>query len=58
MVLSFRAPTPVMLSLTVSRNLTIEQLSKVKTLYEAELDSTLLQQIKKEYSHLLERPKR
>ena len=31
------------------KNLTIEQLSKVKTLYEAELDSTLLQQIKKEY---------
>ena len=40
-----------------ARNLTIEQLSKVYTLYEAELDSELMEQIKKNYSHLLEEPK-
>jgi uncharacterized protein YjbI with pentapeptide repeats len=40
-----------------AQNLTIEQLSTVKTLYKAELDSTLLEQIKKDYPHLLEEPK-
>lgn len=39
-----------------ARNLTIEQLSKVYTLYEAELDSELMEQIKKNYPHLLEKP--
>lgn len=38
-------------------DLTIEQLSKAKTLYEAQLDSELLKQIKKDYPHLLEKPK-
>ena len=37
--------------------LTIKQLSEVKTLYEAELDSELMEQIKKKYPHLLEKPK-
>ena len=40
-----------------ARDLTIEQLSKVYTLYEAELDSELMEQIKKNYPHLLEEPK-
>jgi len=35
----------------------IEQLSKVKTLYEANLDSELMEQMKKKYPHLLENPK-
>jgi len=39
-----------------ARNLTTEQLSKVYTLYEAELDSELMEQIKKNYPHLLEKP--
>ncbi len=38
-------------------NLTIEQLSKVKTLYQAKLDDELLQQVKEKYPHLLEKPK-
>ena len=38
------------------RNLTIEQLSKVKTLYKAELDSDLQEKIRKDYRHLLEVP--
>ena len=37
-------------------NLTIEQLSKVKTLYKAKLDSALMEQVKEKYPHLLERP--
>lgn len=39
------------------RNLTIGQLSKVKTLYKAKLDSELEQQIKEKYSYLLEKTK-
>jgi len=34
----------------------IEQLSKVKTLYEVKLDSELIEQVKKYYPHLLEEP--
>ncbi len=37
--------------------LTLEQLSKVNTLYEAKLDSTLLLTIQDTLSHLLENPK-
>ena len=40
-----------------ARNLTIEQLSKVKTLYKAELDSILMKGIKTDYPHLLLSPK-
>lgn len=40
-----------------AKNLTIEQLSKVKTLYEATLDSSVMEQIQKRYPHLLEKPK-
>jgi hypothetical protein len=39
------------------RNLTVKQLSEVKTLYKAELDQELETQIKEEYSHLLEESK-
>ncbi|MDB4444013.1 hypothetical protein N9174_01585 [bacterium] len=40
-----------------ANGLTIEQLSEVKTLYKAELDPELQKMIRKEYSHLLEKPK-
>ena len=40
-----------------TEKLTIEQLSQVKTLYQAELDPELEKQIKKKYPHLLEKPK-
>ncbi len=39
------------------KNLTIEQLSVVKTLYKAELDPELMEQVKEKYPHLLEKPK-
>jgi pentapeptide repeat protein len=37
-------------------NLTVEQLSTMKTLYQAYLDSPLLEQIKQRYPHLLKAP--
>ena len=40
-----------------TRNLTIEQLSNVKTLYRAELTPELMERIEKDYPHLLEKPK-
>jgi len=40
-----------------SRNLEIKQISKVRTLYEAKLDLNIMKQIKKDFPHLLERPK-
>jgi len=40
-----------------AKNLTIEQLSKVKTLYKAKLDPELMEQVKKCCPHLLEEPK-
>jgi uncharacterized protein YjbI with pentapeptide repeats len=39
-----------------AKNLTIEQLSKVKTLYQAKLDSDLENQIKEKCRHFLEEP--
>ncbi|KAA3607408.1 MAG: pentapeptide repeat-containing protein [Candidatus Scalindua sp. AMX11] len=39
-------------------HVTIEQLSKVATLYDAELAPELLAQIKEQYPHLIEKPKR
>jgi uncharacterized protein YjbI with pentapeptide repeats len=39
-----------------AKNLTIEQLSKVKTLYEAELDEELLIPLKKKYPALFDKP--
>ena len=36
--------------------LNIEQLSTVETLYEAELDPELMEQVRKKYPHLLEEP--
>jgi len=38
------------------QGLTIEQLSKVKSLYGARLDPALLEQVKEKYPHLLEEP--
>ena len=40
-----------------TKYLTIEQLSQVKTLYKAQLDPKLMDQVKKKYPHLLEKPK-
>ncbi len=36
--------------------LTIEQLSKVKSLYETKLDPVLMEQVREKYPHLLEEP--
>jgi uncharacterized protein YjbI with pentapeptide repeats len=36
--------------------LTIEQFSKVKSLYGAKLDPALMEQVKEKYPHLLEEP--
>jgi uncharacterized protein YjbI with pentapeptide repeats len=44
-------------NLTGAKNLTIDQLSKVKTLYKTKLDPDLLEQVKKCCPHLLEEPK-
>jgi uncharacterized protein YjbI with pentapeptide repeats len=43
-------------NLTQVKNLSINKLYKVKTLYEAELDPELMEQVKDEYPHLLEEP--
>ena len=45
-------------NLTGANNLTIEQVSKVKTLYQTKLDPDLLEQVKKCCPHLLEEPKK
>ena len=42
--------------LTQVQNLSIKQLSKAKTLYKAELDPELMEQVKDKYPHLLEDP--
>jgi hypothetical protein len=39
-----------------AQNLKVEQLSTVKTLYVAQLDPPLLERIKQEYPHLVEKP--
>ena len=39
-----------------ARNLTVEQLSTVKSLQNAHLDPPLREQIKQQYPHLLEQP--
>ncbi|MCP4990456.1 MAG: pentapeptide repeat-containing protein [Colwellia sp.] len=41
-----------------AKNLTIDQLSKTKTLYNAKLDSVLMEQVKEKCPHLLEKPKK
>jgi uncharacterized protein YjbI with pentapeptide repeats len=40
-----------------ARNLTIVQLSKVESLYEAKLDAALLEEVQKKCPHLLKKPK-
>jgi len=44
-------------NLTQVKNLSINKLSKVKTLYKAKLDPELIEQVKEKYPHLLEGPK-
>ena len=44
-------------NLQEAHDLTLEQLSTVKTLYQAKLDAPLLAQVKENYPHLLEVPK-
>jgi len=39
------------------KKLSINKLSKVKTLYKAKLDPELIEQVKDKYPHLLEEPK-
>ena len=39
-----------------AHTLTVEQLATVKTLYDAHLDPPLLEQIRRQYPHLLEKP--
>ena len=39
------------------KNLSVEQLSKAATLYEAELEPDLMKEIEKNYPHLSEKPK-
>jgi len=43
-------------NLSGAKNLTVKKLSTVKTLYNANLDTTLLNQIEKKLPHLLEKP--
>jgi hypothetical protein len=45
-------------NLEAARNLTMDQLSKVKTLYKAKLDPELEAQVKEKYPWLLEEPKK
>ena len=42
--------------LTSVNNLTVDQLAEVKTLYNAKMDQTMLNQIKQSLPHLLEKP--
>jgi uncharacterized protein YjbI with pentapeptide repeats len=44
-------------NLTQVKNLSINKLSKVKTLYKVKLDPELMEQVKDKYPHLLEEPK-
>ena len=37
-------------------DITIEQLSEVRTLYKATLDPSIMEQIRRDYPHLLEKP--
>jgi len=43
--------------LTQVKNLSINKLSKVETLYKAKLDPELKKQVKDKYPHLLKKPK-
>ena len=40
-----------------AKYLTVKQLCKVKTLYQVKLDPTLMEQMTKDYPHLLEKPR-
>jgi uncharacterized protein YjbI with pentapeptide repeats len=44
-------------NLTQVKNLSLNKLSKVKTLYKAKLDPELIEQVKDKYPHLLKKPK-
>ncbi len=56
-VASLRDASFLAADLSGARGLTIEQLSQVKTLYQATSDPELWKQIKEKYPHLLEMPK-
>jgi hypothetical protein len=43
--------------ITGTKNLTIDQLSKVKTLYNAKLDKELEKPLREKYPDLFEKPK-
>jgi uncharacterized protein YjbI with pentapeptide repeats len=43
-------------NLEVAKNLTLQQLATVRTLFDARLDAPLLEQIQRQYPHLLEKP--
>ena len=43
-------------NLTGTKNLNIKQLSGAKTLYQTKLDPELVEQVKKEFPHLLGKP--
>ena len=43
--------------LTQVKNLSINKLSTVKTLFKAKLDPELIEQVKDKYPHLLKKPK-
>ncbi len=43
-------------NLEKAHNLTIDQLAKAKTLYEAKLDEALLKEVRAKYPHLLQKP--
>jgi len=44
-------------NLTQVKNLSINKISKIKTLYKAKLDPELIEQVKDKYPHLLKKPK-
>jgi hypothetical protein len=47
---------PLCTDLREAKNLTVEQLSTVRTLYGAQLDSLLEEKIQQQYRYLLEKP--
>jgi hypothetical protein len=44
-------------NLQAAKNLEVQQLSKVKTLYQVKLDLNIEKEVKENYPHLLEKPK-
>jgi hypothetical protein len=44
-------------NLQAAKNLEVQQLSKVKTVYQVKLDLNIEKEVKENYPHLLEKPK-